>query len=212
MEIRSSSISTCEQDTACGHRQLGHRQLALSTVGICGDGTGFVIESRTGKYTVVVLLLILAAILATSRPKKPRVVYPLAAVFGVIAAGLAWRVRLARPIEQSFPLGDATAFIVAVPKHVEHLAEWARGRGVSPPPLSVPGMDEWIWSNREALGEEWGRLMHGLVAAYGEAVRAKSPSLIWTVRGGEPALVSPRSFWPGRRVFNEVHDAVFADV
>ena len=73
-------------------------------------------------------------------------------------------------------------------------------------------MQEWLWSNREALGEDWGEVMHGLVAAYGETLRAETPSLMWAVRGGEPAVGAPRSLWPARRIFNEVHDAVFADV
>jgi len=54
--------------------------------------------------------------------------------------------------------------------------------------------------------------MHGLVAAYGETLRAETPSLVWSVRGGEPAIGTPRSLWPARRLFNDVHDAVFADV
>lgn len=169
------------------------------------------IESRAGKYAVVATLLILSAILATSRPKKPRVVYPLAAICCLTAVGLAWRIKPALPIEQSFPLGEPMAFIAAVPSHVKHLADWASRRGLSPPPVSIPELEEWLWSNREAVGEEWGRLMHGLVATYGQALRAKNPSLVWSVRRGEPALASPGSLLPGRRVFNDVHDAVFAD-
>jgi len=89
-----------------------------------------VIESRTGKYAVVLLLLVLAAILGTSRPKKPHIVYPLAAILAVTAACVAWRVKAARPIEPSFPLGDAVAFIATVPSHVKQLGEWARQRGI----------------------------------------------------------------------------------
>lgn len=170
------------------------------------------IESRAGKYSVVALLLVLAAMLGTSRPRKPHVVYPIAAIFGVTAGWVAWRVKTARPLKPSFPLGDPVAFIASVPTHVTHLAEWARRRGIPPPPASVAGMDEWVWSNREALGEEWAGLMHGLVAAYGETLRAESLSVVWSVRRGEPAVGSRRSLWPARRIFNEVHDAVFADI
>jgi hypothetical protein len=170
------------------------------------------IESRAGKYAVACLLLFLSGALATSRPKKPRLVYPLAALCAVLAAGLAWRIKPPRPPARSFPLGDPMAFIAAVPDHAAHLAEWSGERGLSPPPLSLPEMDEWLWANREALGEEWNRLMFGLVAAYGQALRATNPSLVWSVRGGEPAIASPRSLLPAKRIFNDVHDAVFADV
>jgi hypothetical protein len=103
-------------------------------------------------------------------------------------------------------------FIAAVPAHVARLTEWSRRQRIDPPPGSISGMDEWLWSNREALGEDWGGVMHGLVAAYGELLRAERPSLVWVVRSGEPAVGSSRSIWSARRIFNEVHDAVFADV
>jgi hypothetical protein len=73
-------------------------------------------------------------------------------------------------------------------------------------------MDEWLWDNCEALGAHWQGVLPGLVAAYGEALRADTPTLAWLVRDGEPAVGSPRSPWPARRIFSEVHDAVFADV
>ena len=169
------------------------------------------IESRTGKYALVGLLLILAVTLATSRPKKPRIVYPLSATLAGAAALLAWRVTPARPLERSFPLGDPQAFIVAVPNHNKQLREWAQERGIASPPLSQPNIDDWIWSNREALGEEWSRLLHGFVADYGEALRAKDRSRVWSVRGGEPVVVAPGWFRAGTRVFSEVHEDVFAD-
>jgi hypothetical protein len=170
-----------------------------------------VIESRTGKYAVVGVLLILAVVLATSRPKKPRIVYPVAATLAAVATVLAWRVTLARPLERRFPLGDPQSFIDTVPNHIQHLREWTQERGIASPPLYQPDIDEWLWSQREALGQEWGRLLHGLVAAYGEALRVTDPSRVWSVRGGEPVVVAPGSFPSATRVFNEVHDAVFAD-
>src|SRR5438128_4520847 len=170
------------------------------------------IESRAGKYAVVSVLVVLATILATSRPRKPRVVFPLAAFVGFTGVWIAWRAKAAPPFKTSFPLGDPVDFIDTVPAHVARLREWSRGRSIPPPPPSVSGMQEWLWSNREALGEDWGEVMHGLVAAYGETLRAETRSLIWAVRGGEPAVGAPRSLWPARRIFNEVHDAVFADV
>ncbi len=170
------------------------------------------IESRAGKHAVVAVLLLLAAVLATSRPKKPRVVYAVAAVFAAMAGWVAWRVKTAPPLKRSFPLGDPLAFIAAVPAHVANLAEWARAKGLPPPPSSVAEMDEWLWENREDLGADWQGVLQGLVAAYGEALRADTPALAWLVRDGEPAVGAPRSPWPARRIFNEVHDAVFADV
>jgi hypothetical protein len=171
-----------------------------------------VIESRAGKHTIVAVLLLLAALLGTSRPKKPRVVYPVATVLAAIAGWVAWRVKIAPPLRRSFPLGDPLAFIAAVPTHVANLAEWTRAKRLSPPPSSVAQMDEWLWDNREALGADWQAVLPGLVAAYGEVLRADTPALVWLVRDGEPAVGSPRSLWPARRIFNEVHDAIFADV
>lgn len=170
------------------------------------------IESRIGKRAIVAVLLLLAAVLGTSRPKKPRVVYPIAAAFAAIAGFVAWRVKTAPPPKRSFPLGDPLAFISAVPDHVASLAAWTSTTGLPPPPSSAPEMDEWLWANREVLGAHWQGILQGLVAAYGEALRAGTPALAWLVRDGEPALGSPRSPWPARRIFNEVHDAVFADV
>jgi hypothetical protein len=170
------------------------------------------IESRSGKYAIVAALLILAVIFATSRPKKPRVVYPLAAVFAVAATLVAWRVTVAAPTPRSFPLGDPVAFIALVPAHVAKLAVWTHDQRVPPPPRGAAAMDEWMWDHREALGAGWQEVMHGLVAAYGEALRADTPALVWLVRHGEPSVGTPRALWPARRLFNEVHDAVFADM
>jgi hypothetical protein len=171
-----------------------------------------VIESRIGKYAVVTLLALLSAVMATSRPKNPGIVYATAAVSALGALWIGLRVKGAPPVERGFPLGDPLDFIDAVPSHVTHLARWAQTQGLSPPPASVSGMDEWLWSNREALGEEWKSLKHGLVAAYGEALRSDTPSLTWLVRSGEPAVGRPRALWPARRIFTDVHDAVFADL
>lgn len=170
------------------------------------------IESRRGKWAVVCLLLILSAVLATSRPKKPQTVYPTALILGLTALGLAWRVKSAPPIPSSFPLGDPQAFIASVPRHVSGLEGWADDRGLQRPPLSLAAMEEWLWSNREALGQEWPTLMQGLTAAYGEALRAADASRHWSVRKGEPAIVSSAWMAPARSAFAEVHDAVFADL
>ena len=155
------------------------------------------IESRAGKYSVVALLLALATILSTSRPKKPHIVYPLAAMFAAMGGWTAWRVKVAPPMARSFPLGDPMAFIAAVPAHVARLEAWARAQRVSPPPHSVAAMDEWLWDNRESLGADWQEVMHGLVAAYGQALGSDRPNLVWLVRDGEPSIGSSRSVWPG---------------
>jgi hypothetical protein len=93
-----------------------------------------VIESRIGKCGVVSASLILALVLATSRPKRPEVIFPFSAGLVLLAGIIAWRVRVAPSPVAIHPLGDANAFIAAVPQLVARLDEWAQGKGVPAPP------------------------------------------------------------------------------
>jgi hypothetical protein len=171
-----------------------------------------VIESRIGKCGVVSASLILALVLATSRPKRPEVIFPFSAGLVLLAGIIAWRVRVAPSPVAIHPLGDANAFIAAVPQLVARLDEWAQGKGVPAPPRVREELAEWVWAHREPLGDSWRDVFPGLVALHGEALRAGDPLLEWSVRAGEPALRRPGSLWPAKRLFHEVHDAVFADV
>jgi len=187
-------------------------QLVRRVVRTCSSvGQATVIDSRIGKYAVVMLLGLLAIVIATSRPKRPGIANSLAAAWALGALWIGLSVKSAPAGPRAYPLGDPRNFIEAVPNHVMHLARWAQSRGLPPPPGSLSGLEEWLWTNREALGHEWTALMAGIVAAYGEALRSDSPSLVWQVRSGEPALGRPRSLWPPRRIFRDVHDAVFSD-
>lgn len=168
------------------------------------------IESPAGKFAISLLFAILSLLLATSSPRKPQVVYPLAVVFGLVAAYVAVRVKTWRPPRSSSPLGDAAAFIAAVPIHVTEFRVWAASAGLAGPPVARTSLDEWIWINRETLGAAWPGVASGLTAIYGEALRREKASLQWAVRGDDPVLRSRLGL--GRRVMNEVYDAVYADL
>lgn len=167
------------------------------------------IESPAGKLTISLLLAILSLLLATSSPRKPRVVYPVAAVFGIAAVYVAVRVKTWRPPSVASPLGSASAFIAAVPRHLAEFSAWAEGAGLSSPPVVRASLDEWIWTNREALGAAWPAVAPGLTATYGEALRREHARLHWAVRGDAPVLRG--RFGLSRRVLNEIYDAVYAD-
>jgi hypothetical protein len=173
--------------------------------------SGTLIESRTGKYAVVGLLATLALALGTSRPRKARVVYSIAAVCAAAAVGVAVRAKPAPPDPRIPPLGDPAVFITAVPDHVDALRRWCGDRAVAMPPRSHADWDEWLWTHRETLGSDWPATAPLLVATYGELLRQASPGLSWSVRDQEPVVSRRGRAWLGRRLFVEVHDAVFAD-
>jgi hypothetical protein len=168
-----------------------------------------VIESRFGKYAVVACCATLALVLATSRPRKPRIVYPMAAVAGLAGLLVAIRVRPAPAVPPTQPLGDPQAFIDAVPAHVASLRRWCQDLGLPVPPDSRDEWDQWVFTNREPLGSHWPTTALWLVAAYGEILRSADPQLRWEAGGLEPVLAGR---WLRRGLFIEVHDAVFVSV
>ena len=167
------------------------------------------IESRFGKYAVVACFALLALVFATSRPRKPGIVYPMAAVAGLLAVLVAIRVKPAPPLAPTQPLGDPQVFISAVPSHVGSLRAWCKTLGVPMPPETRDKWDEWVFSNRESLGSQWPTTSPWLVAAYGAILRTSDPQLRWEAGTLEPVLAGR---WFRRGLFVEVHDAVFVDV
>ena len=172
------------------------------------------IETRAGKVAIVAALgvLSLAFLFASAGAKSPKRIQSIAVVLACVGAWVAFRVRTPEPTTPAYPLGDAGAFVAAVPEHARRLAKWAVAQGAPPPPSDSASLDEWIWNHRAALGRDWLSTMHGLVAVYGEALRRESQGLEWCVHDGEPTVRARHSVWPSRRLFNDVHDAVFADV
>jgi hypothetical protein len=168
------------------------------------------IESPAGKRAISILLAVLGVILAASSPRKPHVVYPIAAAFGLAAAYVAVRVKTWTPPRSEWPFGPAASFIAAVPIHVAEFRVWTERNGLRSPPASRTSLDEWIWKNREALGGAWPAIAAGLTATYGEALRRDNSRLRWAVRREDAVLRGPLGL--KRLVLNEVHDAVYADV
>jgi hypothetical protein len=168
-----------------------------------------VIESRFGKYAVVACCATLAMVLATSRPRKPRMVYSMAAVAALAGLLVALRVTPAPALPPTQPLGDPHAFIEAVPTHVATLRRWCQDIGLPVPPDTRDKWDEWIFDNREALGSHWPTTALWLVAAYGELLRSADPRLRWEAGDLEPVLAGR---WLKRGLFVEVHDSVFVGV
>jgi hypothetical protein len=168
------------------------------------------IQSRLGKYAIVGALACLALVFGTARAKKPRVTQSLAVAFASVAVAIALGVKV-RESPPSAPVGDPAAFIVAVPGHLADLQAWCQAHCVPAPPASKADWDEWLWTHREALGEGWPSTAPWLVAAYGELLRSSNPKLQWVVRGTEPTVAAGGRAWLGRRLFFEVHEAVFAD-
>lgn len=168
------------------------------------------IESPIGKVTISFLLAAVSLLLSISSPRRPKVVYPIAAVFGLAAVYVAVRVKTWRPPRSTSPLGDAAAFIAEVPTHVATFRAWAEGAGISSPPDDRASLDEWIWNNRETLGAAWPGVAPGLTATYGEALRRDHSKLYWAARRDDAVLRS--RFGLSRMVLNEVYDAVYADL
>ena len=167
------------------------------------------IESRFGKCGIVASCATLAFVLATSRPRKPGVVYPLAGIAGLTAVLVALRVKPAAPLPRTQPLGDPGAFIQAVGAHVDSLRCWCRELGLPLPPETRDAWHDWVFTNREALGSHWPATAPWLVASYGELLRRADPGLTWAAGTFEPLLAGR---WLKRGLFIEVHDAVFVDV
>jgi hypothetical protein len=170
-----------------------------------------VIQTRLGKYAIVGALALLSLVFATARAKKPRIVHSLAACFALAALAIAVRVKVAKALPPTAPVGDPAAFIAAVPAHVAALQAWCTGHHVPPPPTALAAWDEWLWTHREALGEEWDVTAPWLVAAYGELLRIANPRLKWVVRGVEPTVASRAGSWWSKSLFYDVHEGVFAD-
>ena len=167
------------------------------------------IESRFGKYAIVICCATLALVLATSRSRKPRIVYSMAAMAALTGLLVAMVVKPAPPLPPTQPLGDPQAFIEAVPAHVATLRRWCQDVGVPVPPDTRDKWDAWVFENRDALGSHWPTTALWLVAAYGELLRSADPKLRWEAGDLEPKLAGR---WLRRGLFIEVHDAVFVGV
>ncbi len=170
------------------------------------------IESKVGKYSIVVAMLVLAAlILARATERKRAVPYAIAGVLVVWATYVGIRARPWTPPPPSSILGDVDEFLQQVPAQAASFSRWAATHGLTRL-LPPQALEEWIWDHREAIGEDWHAMVKPTVAAYGESLRAARPELAWAKRGGDAVLEVPGWPWTRRRVAVEVHDNVFSDV
>ena len=170
------------------------------------------IESRLGKASIVICLLVLGGLLVVRAPERKRsILYPMAAGLVLAALYIAVSVKTWSPPPRSSIVGDVDEFIAAVPSHFAEFGRWGQSRGLQDG-LTAVALAEWIWNHREEIGERWSDMLRPTVAAYGEAVRRADARAVWAKRRGDVVVELPRRPWTRTWVALEVHDNVFSDV
>jgi hypothetical protein len=171
-----------------------------------------VIESRVGKATIVICLLVLAGLLVVRAPERNRrILHPMAAGLALGALYVAVRVKTWAPPPRTSIVGDVDEFIAAVPSHASEFGHWGAPRGFRTGMTGV-ALAECMWNHREEIAERWSEMLRPAVAAYGEAIRAGNTRAVWAKRRGDVVVHVPGRPWTRTWVARDVHDNVFSDV
>jgi hypothetical protein len=163
-------------------------------------------------FVVVGLLGVATFFVFNAKPARRNIAYAIAGLFAAPGVYVLFRVHpRAQPLTQRSVLGDVDAFLPRVPELARRFHEWGRSRGLRDDHDPSEFL-EWVWKNREPIGEDWPSMLPMVTAAYGELIRKQDARAKWAIRRGDAVIEIPRRPWSRTRVAYVIHETVFLDI
>ena len=120
-------------------------------------------------FVVVGLFGVATFFVLNAKPARRNIAHAIAGILAAPAVYVLLRVHpRAQPLIQRSVLGDVDAFLARVPELARRFHEWGRGRGLRG---DHDPSQEWVWKNRDPIGEDWPTMLPMVTAAYGELIR-----------------------------------------